>query len=235
MYTLYTLRELGARKLYAIVPYMAYARQDERFKPGEVVSIRVLAELFKTIDLDGLYTFDMHLHRISDPRELFGSRFYNLSAVKAIAEYLVGRNLVSRDTVVVGPDEEAEQWASRLAGYLGGVEYTVLEKERISDEEVRVTTKTGVSLAGKRVVIVDDIISTGGTMVETINLLKKLGAKEIIVTCIHPVLAGNALYKIMRTNPLDIVCTDTILSPVSKVSIAPLVRDYVLKAIMGTR
>ncbi len=222
IYTLDTLKDLGAKHVYAVIPYMAYARQDARFNPGEAVSIVVLAKLFKTLDLDAIYTFDMHLHRIVDPKELFGTRFYNLSAVSEIAGYVRENYSLGEDAVVIGPDEEAIQWAKRLGEELGGLEYSVLEKKRVSAEEVVIEARD-VDVRDRDVVIVDDIISTGGTMVEAIKALKKQGARNILVTCIHPLLVGRALYRILRLNPIDIVCTDTVLSPVSKISIAPVI------------
>ncbi len=227
LYTLDTLRDLGASKIIAVIPYMAYARQDERFNPGEAVSIHILAKLFKTIDVDEIYTIDMHLHRISDPTKLFGAKFHNLTGVRELAKY-VKQNHEIENTIVIGPDEEAEQWAKIMAEELGGIDYSILEKKRVSAEEVIIQTRD-IDVKDKNIVIVDDIISTGGTIVESVKALRRLGAKEIIVTCVHPLLVGKAYYKLLKLDLKDIVGTDTVLSPISKVSVAPVIVEEIRK------
>jgi len=227
LYTLETLRDLGASKILAVIPYMAYARQDERFNPGEAVSISILSKLFRALDIDAIYTIDMHLHRITDPTKLFGARFYNLTGVRELAKY-IKKNYSVENTVVIGPDEEAEQWAKIMAEELGGIEYTVLEKKRISAEEVVIETRD-VNVKDKNIIIVDDIISTGGTMVEAIKAIKRLGAKEIIITCVHPLLVGKAYHRLLKLEPKDLIGTDTVLSPISKVSVAPAIVEEIKK------
>ncbi|MCY0867885.1 MAG: ribose-phosphate diphosphokinase [Desulfurococcus sp.] len=225
LYTLDTLRDLGASRVIAVIPYLAYARQDERFNPGEAVSIRILAKLFKSIQVDAIYTIDTHLHRISDPTELFGARFYNLTGVRELARYVREKQSLE-NTVIVGPDEEAEQWAKIMAEELGGVEYGVLEKKRLSPTEVVIEAK-GINVRDKNVIIVDDIISTGGTIVEAVKSLRKLGARDITVTCVHPLLVGTAYQKLLQLDLKDLACTDTVLNPVSKVTVAPVIASEV--------
>lgn len=222
-YTVDTLKDLGAKEIYLVVPYMAYARQDERFNPGEAVSILSLAKLFRLLDVDSIYTIDMHLHRITDPTKVFGAKFYNLTGVRELGRY-VKKYYSLENTIVIGPDEEAEQWAKIMAEELGGLEYSVLEKKRISAEEVVIEARD-INVAGKNIVIVDDIISTGGTIVEAVKALRKLGAKDIIVTCVHPLLVGKAYNRLTRLDLKDLVGTDTVLSPISKVSIAPVIAN----------
>jgi len=229
LYTLETIKDLGASKVLAVIPYMAYARQDERFNPGEAVSIFILSKLFKTINIDAIYTIDMHLHRITDPTKLFGAKFYNLTGVRELAKY-VKKNHNIENTVVIGPDEEAEQWAKIMAEELGGLEYSVLEKKRLSAEEVIIEPRDA-NVKDKNIIIVDDIISTGGTMVEAIKTLKKLGAKEVIITCVHPLLVGKAYQRLLRLDPKDLIGTDTVLSPISKVSVAPAIVEEIKKNI----
>ncbi len=222
-YTVDTLKDLGAKEVHLVVPYMAYARQDERFNPGEAVSILSLAKLFKLLDVDSIYTIDMHLHRITDPVKVFGAKFYNLTGVRELGKY-VKKHYSIENTVVIGPDEEAEQWAKIMAEELGDLEYSVLEKKRISAEEVVIEAKD-VNVEGKNIIIVDDIISTGGTIIEAVKALRKLGARDIIVTCVHPLLVGKAYNKLVKLGLLDIIGTDTVLSPISKVTVAPVIAN----------
>ncbi len=230
LYTLYTLRDLGARKVYAFIPYMAYARQDQRFMEGEAISIEILAKLFRDTGVNGIYTVDMHLHRISDPRTIFGEKFHNLTAVPLLARYIM-ENYRLENPIIVGPDEEAVQWA-RVMAEIMGTDYTVLVKKRVSDEEVVIETR-GADVCGRDVVIVDDIISTGGTMARAMEALWRLGARNVLVSCVHALLVGNALEKIMLQKPLDMIATDTVLSPITRVSIASLIAKTVKEEIIG--
>jgi len=225
--TLDTLRDLGAARLIAVIPYMSYARQDSRFNPGEAISVQTIAKLFKSMRLDHLVTVDMHLHRITDPSSLFGANFHNITGVRELAKY-IKRNYSVENTVVIGPDEEAEQWAKIMAEDLGGLEYGVLKKTRITAEKVAVLAE-GLNVQGKNVIIVDDIISTGGTIVEAVNTLRNLGAREIYVTTVHPLLIGNTYAKLLRLNLRDLVGTNSVLSPISKVSIAPAIGEKIME------
>ncbi|MEM1909671.1 MAG: ribose-phosphate diphosphokinase [Thermofilaceae archaeon] len=222
--TLDALRDLGAREVHAVIPYMSYARQDERFKPGEAVSITTVAKLFRTINVDSIYTVDMHLHRITDPTALFGAKFRNLTGVRELAKYVKANHpgILSR-SVVVGPDEEAEQWAAIMARDLN-TEYTVLEKKRLSATEVRIEAR-GANVKGKTAIIVDDIISTGGTIIEAVRVLRELGCEGVLVTCVHPLLVGRGYQKLLQLGLIDLVGTDTVLSPISRVPIAPAIAE----------
>ncbi len=231
IYTLYTLKDLGADKIYAFIPYMVYARQDERFTAGEAVSIKVLAKLFRDIELEGIYTIDMHLHRISEPRTLFGDNFYNLTAIPLLADY-VRKHYNLDKPIVIGPDEKSLQWSKIMADCLDGLEYDVLIKKRISAEDV-IIEAANVDVSNRDVIIIDDIISTGGTMAEALKALYNLGAKKVLVTCVHALLVGEAYEKILSHNPLDMIATDTVLSPISRVSIAPLIAKAIEEDIMS--
>lgn len=229
IYTLDTLSDLGAKRIIAIIPYMSYARQDSRFKPGEAISIQTLGKLFRSVKVDYIITVDMHLHRIQDPSIVFGAKFYNITGVRELAKYVKRNHIINYEkTVVIGPDEEAEQWAKIMANELGGLEYGVLEKKRLTAEEVVIEAK-GVNVNERDIIIVDDIISTGGTIIEAVKALRSLGAKDIIVTTVHPLLVGDAHAKLLKLNLKDLAGTNTILSPISKVSITPAILEELVK------
>lgn len=217
-----TLKDLGAKRVLGVVPYFAYARQDERFKPGEAVSFRIVTKLIEEVGTDEIYTVDTHLHRVEQLSEIFRIPAHNLTAVPLLAQY-VKKNFELTNPIVIGPDEEAEQWAKVAAKELEA-EYDVLEKERLGPSEVRIKTRE-LDIKNRDIVIVDDIISTGGTMVEAVKMLKEHGAKNIIAACTHPILVQNALTKIYQAGALAVIGTDTVPSFISFVSVAPVIAE----------
>ncbi len=225
--TLKTLEDLGARTVYSVLAYIPYARQDSRFNPGEAVSALVVSELLKSLRVDRIYTFDLHLHRFRDPRELFGDVLVNLTAVRDLARYL-RRYHELRDCVVVGPDEESEQWARTASEELGGVPYTTMEKRRISSTDVVVEPRDPDLVRERCAVVVDDIISTGSTIVETVRALRKLGVGDTYVAATHAILALGAYSKLAKLGLRDVVASDTVLSPISRVHVAPIVARHIL-------
>ncbi|MEM4717549.1 MAG: ribose-phosphate diphosphokinase [Desulfurococcaceae archaeon] len=224
--TIDALRDLGAKKLIAVIPYMSYARQDSRFKPGEAISILTIAKLFRALNIDYIITVDLHLHRISDLSSLFGNRVINITGVRDIARYYyTNYPEFVKNTVVAGPDEEAEQWVRIAADELGGVEYGVMYKTRISADKVIIEPR-GVNVKGKSVLLIDDIISTGGTIVEAVKALREQGASEVFVGVVHAILIGDALGKLVSLGLKDLYSTDTILSPITKVSVARTIQKH---------
>ena len=221
LFTLETLKELGAKKVYAVIPYFPYARQDERFNPGEVVSFNVVARMLERAGIDEVWTIDLHLHRVGDISKLFKIPARNLTAVKELCAYMKEIYRLEKP-FIIGPDEEAEQWA-RVASEYFDSEYDVLEKQRLSAEEVIVKPKHIRDFKGRDVLIIDDIISTGGTIVEAVKVIKNMNAGDIYVAVTHALLVKNALTKILKAGVKDVVSTDTVLSPTSRVTVAPLI------------
>ena len=217
-----TLKDLEARRVVAVVPYFAYARQDQRFNPGESVSFKIVTELIEYAGVDEIYTIDMHLHHVPDISRIFKIPAHNLSATPLLAKY-VKENFTLRNPLVIGPDEEARQWASIAAKELS-TDYDVLEKRRLGPERVEIKLKE-LNARNRDIVVIDDIISTGGTIVEAIRGLKKEGASNIVVACTHPILVGNALTKIYQAGAHSLIGTDTIPSPIGYVSISPLIAE----------
>jgi len=216
-----SLKELGATRVIGIIPYFPYTRQDSRFKPGEAVSARIVAELVEWAGVDSLITVDMHLHRFKSPSELFKVKVVNLSASGLLAKAAVEKfNL--NNVVVVGPDEEAEQWASVAAKEIGA-KHAVLTKERVGDEEVRVTG--GVNVGGRDALLVDDIVSTGGTLAEAAKHLLSMGARSVYAVCTHGILVSGAERKLYEAGISGFLFSDSVPSPYSEVSVAPIIAE----------
>ncbi len=220
-----TLRDLGARSITAVVPYLAYARQDSRFYSGEAVSSASVARLLESAGTTSFLTIDCHLHRLGDVAKVFKIPARNLTAMRELGKY-AREHFKPHNPVVIGPDEEAGQWAAVVAKELDA-EHTAFRKVRIRKEGMtssKVEVDTGdVELKGRDAIFADDIISTGGTIAEAARACKKKGAKRVFVLCTHPVLADGALERIRMAGASKIIGTDTIPSPISKVSVAPVI------------
>jgi ribose-phosphate pyrophosphokinase len=222
-----TLKDLGARKVIAFIPYFAYARQDERFKPGEALSFKTVGKLIESVGTDEVYTIDMHQHRVIKSSEIFAIPSHNLSAMPLLANHIEKLGKL-QNPLVIGPDAEAEQWA-KLAAERLRTDYDVFEKTRLGDAKVEVRPRKS-NANGRDVLIVDDIISTGGTIVEAVRILQGQGARRIQVACTHPILAPGALEKIKAAGVEDVIGTDTVPSPISVVTVAPLIAEQVRKS-----
>jgi len=225
-----TLKELGAKEVIGVIPYFPYARQDSRFKPGEVVSLQVVVDLLEKMGTDKVITVDMHLHRVHDLNEISKIPFVNLSVMEDIGKFFM-KKIGNEDTIVVGPDEEAEQWAKKVA-YILNVQYTILEKTRLGDLEVKIEKVEKEDFKNKNVILIDDIISTGGTIEAAVKKVKAQGAEKVFVGCAHAILAQTAEYRIFRAGVEELVASDSIPSPYSVVSIAPVIADYIKKFLL---
>ncbi len=215
-----TLRDLGATSITAVAPYLAYARQDARFKSGECVTSLTLARMLESAGMSRFLTVDTHLHRLEDVSKIFKVPAENLSAMPLLGKY-ASEKFNPKKPVVIGPDAEAEQWAAIVAKELDA-EHIVFTKKRISSSKVEIDTGE-VDLKGRDAVFADDIISTGGTIAEAARACKKMGAKRIFALCTHPVLANGALKRVKDAGVQKVIGTDTIPSSVSEISVAPII------------
>src|SRR6266699_1034393 len=220
-----TLRDLQAKTITVVAPYLAYARQDSRFYPGEALSSQVIARLLEDVGTTKFLTVDCHLHRLGDVAKIFKIPAQNLSAMPLLGKYAL-KTIHPKKPFVIGPDEEAEQWAATVAKELDA-EHTVFQKKRVRKEgatESKVEiTATEVDLKGRDAVFADDIISTGDTLAKATKICKKMGARRIYALCTHPVLADGALMRVKSAGIQKVIGTDTIPSIVSQVSVAPVI------------
>lgn len=211
------LKSMGVKKINVIIPYFGYGRQERRFKSGEAVSAVIVANLLEAAGADEIFCINLHEESIT---EFFQIPVHNLSAMKPIADHIKNN---FNDPVIVAPDKGALGFAKEIAEILG-CEYDYLEKVRLSPEIVETKPKN-LDVKGKETVIIDDIISTGGTIVNAARILKEHGATKVVVSCVHPVLVGDALLKIFAADVDDVIATDTLRSDVSLISVAQIVAD----------
>ncbi len=199
-------------KITAVIPYMGYARQDKQFKDGEAVSARAIA---RSLDVSRVITVNIHEDSILS---YFNTRAESLDATNLLAEHLLDMNL--SDPVIISPDKGAIYLARRTAAVMDA-DYDYLEKKRLSGDTVVITPKK-LDIKGMDVILIDDMISTGGTMAEAISTFKS-EASSLHAACVHPVLTENAVLRLFHAGVKDIISTDTIEKGVSKVSVASLI------------
>lgn len=212
-----TAKELKAKKVILVAPYFPYTRQDKRFNPGEAISQRIIAELFSSY-FDEIVIMDPHLHRTRKLDDIFSAKTKKITAVTLIADY-IKKNI--ENPVIIGPDAESYKWARNVAEILK-VESRILKKKRYSSYHVEVKLNRKIDLKKKNAVIVDDIVSTGHTILETAKILRRLGAKKIYCICVHGIFAGNALSKLRKAG-IQVVSTNTIPSTVAKIDVSVLI------------
>jgi ribose-phosphate pyrophosphokinase len=219
-------RDSGAKSVILVAPYFAYARQDERFKPGEPVSVATIAGLLNTSGINGLITVDVHRHRILDFSSVFKGKWIDVSVMPDLAKYAVTQGLVNGKTVIVGPDGEAIQWAKLAAESVNVKEYGALQKKRYGDEEVKVSGS--LDLRGKNVFIVDDIISTGTTIIEASKLITEGGGRLTGVACAHGLFVNEALFKLYNEGITEVISSDTVPNQTTRVSSAEALSKGIL-------
>jgi len=215
------LKSMGVKRIRVVIPYFGYGRQEKRFKSGEAVSATIIAEILQFSGADEVFCINLHEDNIT---QFFNIPAHDLSAMSPIAEYIKEK---LTNPIIIAPDKGALGFAKEIAKILG-CEYDYLKKTRISPDEVKTETKN-LNVKGKEAVIIDDIISTGGTIVNAAQILKEHGASKVVVSCVHPVLVEDALLKIFAAGVDDVFATDTLHSEVSVISVAPLVANSLKK------
>ncbi len=195
-----------------VVPYMAYARQDKRFRPGEPVSSRVIARALGQ-GVSEVLTINIH-----EPGVLksFLVPARNLTLAPDVGGYISTLGLTN--PLILAPDDGALAFAQGVAA-AGGWEYDHLDKTRLSGVEVKIAPRQ-LSAKGRSVVIVDDIISTGGTIATAAGMLYNQGARDVYAACVHGVFTGGAYVRLMANGIRDVACSDTIERSCSRIPAA---------------
>lgn len=229
------LKDLGANKVTAVVPYMGYARQEKRFNPGETISAKIICELIQSAGADEFITFNIHEECVLN---FFDIPARNISAMPALAEYLDKKffRKTSEKPLIIAPDKGAYGFAQEISAIIG-CDCTYLTKVRLGPDKVETkivdvrcdsesdNTVNVDSVKGMHAIIVDDIIATGGTIVNAINILKQYGASSVDVCCVHPILTNNGATRIYSAGAGKIIGTNSLSSDTSRVSIAKSIAD----------
>jgi ribose-phosphate pyrophosphokinase len=219
-----TARELGASEVGLVCPYLAYMRQDQRFRPGEAISSVHFGALLST-EFDWLVTVDPHLHRYHSLKEIFSITARPAHAAPALAAW-ISENV--SEPVLIGPDSESAQWASSVATR-AAAPHVVLEKLRRGDRDVGLSVPNLDAYAHRTPVLVDDVISTGQTMIETIRRLGPLFRRAPVCVGVHGIFADDSFAKLQAAGASRIVTSNTIPHESNQIDVSPMIVDALLE------
>jgi len=211
-----TLKELGAKKICLLSPYLPYMRQDKRFKPGEAMTSHCFANILSS-SIDSLITVDPHLHRIKNISDIYSIHTTTLHATKFIAKW-ISSNVNS--PLIVGPDEESTQWAAEIAKH-ANAPYIIVNKTRYSDRKVAITIPE-ISDTHKTPVLVDDIISTGSTMCAVIQQLLTNKLSKPVCIGIHALFSHEDYENIIWAGAEEVISCNTVPHFSNKIDITDI-------------
>lgn len=205
----------GAQDICAVIPYLGYARQDRAFLEGEVVSISLVAKLFETVGLKHIITVDIH----SQLAMSYFASIQNVSSIPLLADYASKMKL--RDPIAVSPDAGGTNRAKEFARHLD-IDVLVLKKSRHRvTGDVTVDENLDMVISKRDAIVIDDIISSGGSLIKAAEVLNKKGVGKIYAMCAHALLIREAAQKIKSAGIEDIISTNSVPGPYSKVDLSP--------------
>jgi len=215
-------RDLGAARVGLVAPYLAYMRQDCRFKDGEAITSSYFARLISS-SFDWLVTVDPHLHRHASLDEIYAIPGQAVHAHAALSRWI--RNNVT-DPLIIGPDSESVQWVSRIATD-AQCPYVVLTKRRLGDRDVKIDMPDMSAWRGRQPVLVDDVISSAATMIEAARRLTAAGMPKPVCVGIHGLFADDS-YGLLRRVAAHIATTNTVSHDSSEIDLSELLADAII-------
>ena len=214
------LKEMGAASIILVCPYLPYMRQDIQFLSGEAVTSRFFAKLLSQ-HVDHLITIDPHLHRYHSLSQIYQCQTTVLQAHPLIVEWIKSH---IEKPLIIGPDSESEQWAANAAALID-CPYLILEKQRFGDTEVSVSAESAKHFLGRTPILVDDIISTGRTMIKSAQWLTSQGFCSPVCIGVHALFAGDALGAMQDAGIQNIVTCNTIEHATNAIDISSLINS----------
>ena len=216
-------RDMETKSITAVVPYLAYSRQDKRFLAGEAFSTKTIIKSLEGCGVDSIITVNAHNPAVL---KTFTIPVQDLSAIPLLAEYFMSNNLVENSLALslgkkaLGVAQEADRVLH------GGYDYLSTKRD-VATGNVTLEDKE-LPIRNRDVIVFDDIISSGGTMAKAVKFAKEEGARRVYVACVHPLLMGDSQRRIIENGAEQIIGTDCVQSPVSKVSVAPLISQVLI-------
>lgn len=218
------LRDLGAAEVTLVAPYLGYMRQDARFRPGEAVSSRTFARLVSSV-VDRLVTVDPHLHRFGRLEDLYDIPCVALRSASPVGDW-IAREVAA--PLIIGPDAESEPWAAGIAAR-AGAPWAVLAKRRYGDRDVEITAPDLSAHAGRQPVLIDDIASSGRTLLAGGAALRRQGFPAPVCVVVHALFSGDA-FALVTAAATRVVSTDTIAHESNAITVAPLIAEALGRA-----
>ncbi len=200
-------------KVTAVVPYLGYARQDKEFLPGEGITLGLIAHLMRSVGVRRLATVDIHS---AEGLSLFSFPAYSVSGIPSLVDAV--RALHLKDSVVVSPDIGGSKRTEAFAQLYGAPFFRLTKTRDRQSGAVKIKQET-LDVKGKDAILVDDVITTGGTIIASSEALLKQGARKVVVACSHGLFVGGALEGLEAAGVKTIICTNTVPSKYSKVDI----------------
>jgi ribose-phosphate pyrophosphokinase len=222
LFAAHAARAMGASNIGLVAPYLAYMRQDTTFQEGEAISALAYAQILSGA-FDWMATVDPHLHRIQSLDEIFSIPALCVSSMPAVSDWIAAN---IPDPAIIGPDSESTQWVSSVAQRIGAP-WTALQKTRTGDRQVSVTLPDPEILRGRSPVIIDDIASSGRTLVEAVNGLHSLRSRPATCVVVHALLAADVESAIAAAGAARFVSTNTIAHASNAIDVVPLLAEKV--------
>ncbi|MCX7122022.1 MAG: ribose-phosphate pyrophosphokinase [Gammaproteobacteria bacterium] len=216
-----TARDLGATEIGLISPYLVYMRQDKQFNPGEGVTSRYFAEILSHY-FSWIITVDPHLHRYHGLNEVYKIPTTVLHAIDSISKWITDN---INKPIIIGPDQESKQWAETIAKKINSP-FVILNKIRKGDRSVEISSPEVSQYPNHTPVLIDDIISSGKTMLESIKNLNALKMKSCVCIGIHAIFAGNAYQDLLNAGA-RVVTTNSIPHISNEIDLSHLIFDAV--------
>lgn len=213
-------RDLGAKEVGLICPYLPYMRQDKRFQAGEAITSTYFAELLST-HFDWLVTVDPHLHRRSSLSEVYRIPAQTLQAAPLLAEW-IKREVPN--PILIGPDSESAQWVDGVAKAVGAPSI-VLQKVRRGDRDVEISVPEIERWRDRTPVLIDDVISTGRTMIETVKHLNEAGLVRPVCLAVHGIFAGTAYQDLLHAGVGRIATTNSVAHGSNQIDLCDLLAE----------
>jgi ribose-phosphate pyrophosphokinase len=222
-----TAKMLGASEIGLIAPYLPYMREDKQFHPGEGITAQYFAQMVSN-HFDWLMTIDPHLHRFSSLDKIYTIPSYVLHSANFIADW-IRKNV--QNPLLIGPDSESEQWVANIAR-TANASYIILNKTRKGDQHIEVSLPSLEAYKHKTPILVDDIISTGRTMIEPIQQLKKQGMKAPICIAVHALFANDAYENLFNAGADKVITCNTIQHVSNKIDLIHLISQTLNKQLL---
>jgi len=213
-------------RIYAVMPYIGYARQDREFLEGEVITISVIGQMLRSVGTKKVITIDIHSTNALRELKMANNGWpENVTAVFELVKYF--KKLRITNPLVVSPDSGGKQRAEEFANLLG-TDFLYLEKNRNKKTGQLNILTSKVSVKNRNIILVDDMISTGGSIIKSTQFLKKQKCKRIFVACTHALLVNDAEKRIRNAGVSQIISTNTIPRKTSKVDVSKIIAESIL-------